>query len=328
MQALRSFMTCNGRTLSLWERHFPVFQFHRYSAPRTRNTCGWCCWEATFHLLQPEERLHPGHAAQSWPASGAQGRQAGGLAAQEMTSLSPGGLRLAGWGWGGRCRSLTFHWGLGYRKPMNLHGRVKNNWPGLEATEGTCVPGSGRVLLTEGRWGTQFASVPPRAAALGRARGPPPECHPTPHKTWTRRGWAGRFHNGRRALSHASRKSSACRVYKARPSRLGPGCGTSSHRAPGQANQYHFPVLELGNYEGERLPDLSPALHYFADIKINCLILGKHMLRFKLSALVCSGIICIDLPASSQFCLLTSRIIRDGAVGERGAGMREKYEEE
>ena len=139
MQALRSFMTCNCRTLSLWERHFPVFQFHRYSAPRTRNTCGWCCWEATFHLLQPEERLHPGHAAQSWPASGAQGRQAGGLAAQEMTSLSPGGLRLAGWGWGGRCRSLTFHWGLGYRKPMNLHGRVKNNWPGLEATEGTPI---------------------------------------------------------------------------------------------------------------------------------------------------------------------------------------------
>lgn len=78
------------------------------------------------------------------------------------------------------------------------------------------------------------------------------------------------------------------------PAGPGRGSGTSSHSAPSQANQYHFPVLELGNYEGERLPDLSPALHYFADIKINCLILGKHMLQFKLSALVCSGIICID----------------------------------
>lgn len=76
------------------------------------------------------------------------------------------------------------------------------------------------------------------------------------------------------------------------------------------------------------MPDLSPALHYFADIKINCLILGKHMLQFRLSALVCSGIICIDLPASSQFCLLTSWIIREGAVGELQAGRRGKYAEE
>lgn len=112
------------------------------------------------------------------------------------------------------------------------------------------------------------------------------------------------------------------------PAEPGQGAGTSSHRAPSQANQYHFPVLELGNYEGERLPDLSPELHYFADIKINCLILGKHMLQFKLSALVCSGIICIDLPASSQFCLLTSWIIREGALGELKSGMKKKYEEE
>lgn len=77
------------------------------------------------------------------------------------------------------------------------------------------------------------------------------------------------------------------------------------------ANQYHFPVLEAGNYEVERLCDLSPLLHYLPDIKINCLILGKHMLQFKLSALVCSGIICIDLLASSPFCLLTSWIIRE-----------------
>lgn len=77
------------------------------------------------------------------------------------------------------------------------------------------------------------------------------------------------------------------------------------------ANQYHFPVLEAGNYEVERLCDLSPLLHYSPDIKINCLILGKHMLQFKLSALVCSGIICIDLLASSPFCLLTSWIIRE-----------------
>lgn len=112
------------------------------------------------------------------------------------------------------------------------------------------------------------------------------------------------------------------------PSRARARLRQSSHRAPSQANQYHFPVSELGNYEGERLPDLSPALHYFADIKINCLILGKHMLQFKLSALVCSGIICIDLPASSQFCLLTSWIIREGALGELKSGMRKKYEEE
>lgn len=76
------------------------------------------------------------------------------------------------------------------------------------------------------------------------------------------------------------------------------------------------------------MPDLSPALHYFADIKINCLILGKHMLQFRLSALVCSGIICIDLPASSQFCLLTSWIIRAGALGELKAETEKKYEEE
>lgn len=120
-----------------------------------------------------------------------------------------------------------------------------------------------------------------------------------------------------------------CRVYKLR---VQPSQGTAlarpSHRALSQANQYHFPVLELGNYEVERLPDLSPALHYFADIKINCLILGKHMLQFKLSALVCSGIICIDLPASSQFCLLTSWIIREGALGKLKSGMKKKYEEE
>lgn len=99
-----------------------------------------------------------------------------------------------------------------------------------------------------------------------------------------------------------------------------------SHRALSLTNQYHFPVLELGNYEVERLPDLSPALHYFADIKINCLILGKHMLQFKLSALVCSGIICIDLPASSQFCLLTSWIIREGASGKLKSELRRNME--
>lgn len=112
------------------------------------------------------------------------------------------------------------------------------------------------------------------------------------------------------------------RVWSLRggPGRARPRLCTSSHRAASQANQYHFPVLEPGNYEGERLPDLSPALHYFADIKINCLILGKHMLRFKLSALVCSGVICIDLPAPAQFCLLTSWIIREGALGELELG--------
>lgn len=120
-----------------------------------------------------------------------------------------------------------------------------------------------------------------------------------------------------------------CRVYKLRVQQSqGKALARPSHRAPSQANQYHFPVLELGNYEVERLPDLSPALHYFADIKINCLILGKHMLQFKLSALVCSGIICIDLPASSQFCLLTSWIIREGALGKLKSGMKKKYEEE
>lgn len=91
------------------------------------------------------------------------------------------------------------------------------------------------------------------------------------------------------------------------------------------ANQYHFPVLEAGNYEVERLCDLSPLLHYSPDIKINCLILGKHMLQFKLSALVCSGIICIDLLASSPFCLLTSRIIREKETQGGKAGLAFEY---
>lgn len=91
------------------------------------------------------------------------------------------------------------------------------------------------------------------------------------------------------------------------------------------ANQYHFPVLEAGNYEVERLCDLSPLLHYSPDIKINCLILGKHMLQFKLSALVCSGIICIDLLASSPFCLLTSRIIREKETRGGKAGLAFEY---
>lgn len=91
------------------------------------------------------------------------------------------------------------------------------------------------------------------------------------------------------------------------------------------ANQYHFPVLEAGNYEVERLCDLSPLLHYSPDIKINCLILGKHMLQFKLSALVCSGIICIDLLASSPFCLLTSWIIREKETRGGKAGLAFEY---
>lgn len=91
------------------------------------------------------------------------------------------------------------------------------------------------------------------------------------------------------------------------------------------ANQYHFPVLEAGNYEVERLCDLSPLLHYSPDIKINCLILGKHMLQFKLSALVCSGIICIDLLASSPFCLLTSWIIREKETQGGKAGLAFEY---
>lgn len=91
------------------------------------------------------------------------------------------------------------------------------------------------------------------------------------------------------------------------------------------ANQYHFPVLEAGNYEVERLCDPSPLLHYWPDIKINCLILGKHMLQFKLSALVCSGIICIDLLASSPFCLLTSWIIREKETRGGKAGLAFEY---
>lgn len=137
-------------------------------------------------------------------------------------------------------------------------------------------------------------------------------------KMRTRRDFAGKIYNWRRkhkTPSHTSNKSLVCRVYKLKVQQSqGKALARPSHRALSQANQYHFPVLELGNYEVERLPDLSPALHYFADIKINCLILGKHMLQFKLSALVCSGIICIDLSASSQFCLLTSWIIREGAL--------------
>lgn len=75
----------------------------------------------------------------------------------------------------------------------------------------------------------------------------------------------------------------------------------------------------------ERLCDLSPLLHYSPDIKINCLILGKHMLQFKLSALVCSGIICIDLLASSPFCLLTSWIIREKETRGGKAGLAFEY---
>lgn len=75
----------------------------------------------------------------------------------------------------------------------------------------------------------------------------------------------------------------------------------------------------------ERLCDLSPLLHYSPDIKINCLILGKHMLQFKLSALVCSGIICIDLLASSPFCLLTSWIIREKETQGGKAGLAFEY---
>lgn len=75
----------------------------------------------------------------------------------------------------------------------------------------------------------------------------------------------------------------------------------------------------------ERLCDLSPLLHYLPDIKINCLILGKHMLQFKLSALVCSGIICIDLLASSPFCLLTSWIIREKETRGGKAGLAFEY---
>lgn len=71
--------------------------------------------------------------------------------------------------------------------------------------------------------------------------------------------------------------------------------------------------------------DLSPLLHYSPDIKINCLILGKHMLQFKLSALVCSGIICIDLLASSPFCLLTSWIIREKETRGGKAGLAFEY---
>lgn len=75
----------------------------------------------------------------------------------------------------------------------------------------------------------------------------------------------------------------------------------------------------------ERLCDPSPLLHYSPDIKINCLILGKHMLQFKLSALVCSGIICIDLLASSPFCLLTSWIIREKETRGGKAGLAFEY---
>lgn len=157
---------------------------------------------------------------------------------------------------------------------------------------------------------------------------PSPSCAGKARSHWD---FTGEFHNQKRKRKglHTHLINPQHVEFTAEsPAEPGQGTGTSSHRAPSQANQYHFPVLELGNYEGERLPDLSPALHYFADIKINCLILGKHMLQFKLSALVCSGIICIDLPASSQFCLLTSWIIREGALGELKSGMKKKYEEE
>lgn len=200
----------------------------------------------------------------------------------------------------------------------------------------THVCGSGGCLIARGGV-THSASAPPRAAAVGGAhwRGPLATCRAPSHTGPAAprpggRGFPGKSHDCRRkpGPSHTSHKSSACGVQEARPGRAGPGSGPPSRHAPSQDNQYHFPVLEPGNYEGERLPDLSPALHYFADIKINCLILGKHMLQFRLSALVCSGIICIDLPASSQFCLLTSWIIRAGALGELKAGTEKKYEEE
>ncbi len=49
------------------------------------------------------------------------------------------------------------------------------------------------------------------------------------------------------------------------------------------------------------------------------------MLQFKLSALVCSGIICIDLLASSPFCLLTSWIIREKETQGGKAGPAFEY---
>lgn len=314
---------CNGHALARRGRRSPAFRFHWHSAPGTRSADRQCRWEATSHLLRrPEGRSRPGHAAQGRPA------------ARGMTSWGPGGLRRAGWGRGGRRSRLPAHWGLGGRKPGVDAEEFETTALVLKRQQGPLppAPGGSRSLRAGGR-GLPLCLPGPLWAEPGDplpSAAPHSTHHPHPGTRGLAEAWrADPPAGGQKPRSPGPpRKSSACRVYKARPSRPGPGSGTSSRRAPSQANQYHFPVLELGNYEGERLPDLSPALHYFADIKINCLILGKHMLRFRLSALVCSGIICIDLPASSQFCLLTSWIIREGALGERGVGAREEYEEE
>ena len=230
----------------------------------------------------------------------------------------PGAGQAAGWGGGGNPIG-------GFA--TEPHEFTRKNERGGPLTSRSRDPRSWfwGVLITEGGWGPslRFQELLPPAEPTGglseaEARGTPrPAGRESPRLHWQIR----QLEEKAWASSRTSHKSSAV-AFTRRPRRARPGLRTSSHRAPSQANQYHFPVLEPGNYEGERLPDLSPALHYFADIKINCLILGKHMLRFKLSALVCSGIICIDLPASAQFCFLTSWIITEGALGELKSGRR------